>query len=309
MKFCPQCGAKLVEKLVDKRKRLVCEACGFIFYINPKVAAGVLVEDNGQVVLVRRGVAPRVGYWGLPSGFAEYDETIEETAIRECMEETGLEVELNELLGVYSFTSGVHGRGVLILYSAHIMGGELKAGDDASEVSFFAPDELPREIAFWSHYQALRDWKKARAITCRAATSDEAEAVTKISEEYDFERGCDYKGYVTAEDSVLFAAMDGEKVVGFSSVTLDCQRKTASLNQIFVLPSYRRWGIATRLIERSTAFARDNGMRALLAEAAASNPGLILYLKTGFRICGFDNVRYPPDGPDRGTAIFLAYDL
>ncbi len=309
MNFCPQCGGRLVEKLVDKRKRLVCEACGFIFYINPKVAAGVLVEDDGRVVLVRRGVAPRVGYWGLPSGFAEYDETIEETAIRECREETGLEVELDDLLGVYSFTSDVHGRGVLIIYSAHVVGGELKAGDDALEVRFFAPDELPEEIAFRSHYQALRDWKKARAIVCRAATIEEAKVVARISEEYDFEGGRDYEGYVTAEDSALFVAVDGDEVVGFSGVTLDRQRGTASLNQIFVLPSYRRWGIATRLVERGIAFARENGMRALLAEASAANPGLILYLKMGFRICGFDNARYPPDGPDRGTAIFLAYDL
>lgn len=309
MNFCPQCGARLVEKLVEGRKRLVCEACGFILYINPKVAAGALVADDGRAVLVRRGVAPRAGYWGLPSGFAEYDETIEETAIRECREETGLEVELDDLLGVYSFASDVHGQGVLIIYSAHVVGGELRAGGDAMEVRFFAPDELPKQMAFQSHHQALRDWKKARAIVCRAATSGEAKAVARISEEYDFERGCDYEGYVTAEDSVLFVAMDGNEIVGFSSVTLDHQRETASLNQILVLPSYRRWGIATRLIERGIAFARENGMRALLAEAAAANPGLILYLKMGFRICGFDNARYPPGGREQGTVLFLAYDL
>jgi len=309
MNFCPQCGAKLAEKLVEKRKRLVCETCGFVFYINPKVAAGVLVEDDGRMLLVRRGVAPRVGYWGLPSGFAEYDETIEETAIRECREETGLEAELDGLLGVYSFASDVHGRGVLILYSAHAVGGELKAGDDALEVRFFAPDELPEEIAFRSHYQALRDWRKARAIVCRAATWEEAKAVAQISEEYDFERGCDYESYVTAEDSVLFVAVDGDEVVGFSSVTLDRQREAASLNQIFVLPSYRRWGIATRLIEQGIAFAHENGIRALLAEVSAANPGLILHLKMGFRICGFDNTRYQPGGREQGTVLFLAYDL
>jgi 8-oxo-dGTP diphosphatase len=147
--------------MIDERERLVCQECGFIFYINPKVAAGVLVEEEGQVVLVRRGIQPCAGYWALPSGFAEYGETIEETAVRECHEETGLEVELDDLLGVYSVNSDFYGCLVLVLYSGHVVGGELAAGDDASEAGLFAPDELPTNIAFWAHRQALCDWKEA----------------------------------------------------------------------------------------------------------------------------------------------------
>jgi len=148
--------------MIDGRERLVCQKCGFIFYINPKVAAGVLIEDEGRVVLVRRGIEPHVGSWTLPAGFTEYGETIEETAIRECREETGLEIELDDLLGVYSVNSDFYGHLVLVLYSAHIINGQLSAGDDASEVGLFAPANLPTDIAFQAHRQALLDWEKTR---------------------------------------------------------------------------------------------------------------------------------------------------
>ena len=159
-KFCPHCAGQLAPKMIDKRERLVCQECGFIFYINPKVAAGALIEVKGRVVLVRRGIEPRAGYWALPSGFAEYGETIEETAIRECREETGLKIELDDILGVYSVNSDFYGHLVLVLYSAHVVSGELIAGDDASEAGLFAPAELPTDMAFQAHCQALRDWRE-----------------------------------------------------------------------------------------------------------------------------------------------------
>ena len=162
-KFCPHCAGQLAPKITDERERLVCQECGFIFYINPKVAAGALIEVEGRVVLVRRGIEPRAGYWALPSGFTEYGEPIEETAIRECREETGLKIELDDLLGVYSVNSDFYGHLVLVLYSAHVAGGELIAGDDASEVGLFAPAELPTDIAFQAHRQALRDWRETRS--------------------------------------------------------------------------------------------------------------------------------------------------
>lgn len=160
LKFCPHCAGQLAPKVIDERERLVCQECGFIFYINPKVAAGVLIEDEGRVVLVQRGIEPHVGSWTLPAGFTEYGETVEETAIRECREETGLEVALDDLLGVYSVNSDFYGHLVLVLYSAHIVGGEMAAGDDASEVGLFSPAELPADIAFQAHRQALCDWTK-----------------------------------------------------------------------------------------------------------------------------------------------------
>jgi 8-oxo-dGTP diphosphatase len=157
--FCPHCAGRLAPKMIDEKERLVCPDCGFIFYINPKVAAGVLIEHEGRVVLVRRGIEPHFGSWSLPAGFAEYGETIEETAIRECWEETGLEIELDDLLDVYSVNSDFYGHLVLVLYSAHVVGGELIAGDDASEVGLFKPAELPKDLAFQAHRQALSEWR------------------------------------------------------------------------------------------------------------------------------------------------------
>lgn len=159
-KFCPHCAGRLVSRMIDEKERLVCQECGFIFYINPKVAAGALIENHGRVVLVRRGIEPGLGRWALPSGFVEYGETVEETAIRECREETGLEVELDDLLGVYSVNNDFYGHLVLVLYSAHVVGGEMAAGDDASEVGLFAPAELPTDIAFQAHREALINWEK-----------------------------------------------------------------------------------------------------------------------------------------------------
>ena len=92
--YCPQCGAGLEIKSVADRLRPVCPACGFIFYLNPIVAAGVLVEREGKIALVQRGVEPGRGLWGLPAGYVEVDETAEEAAVRETWEESGLRVEV-----------------------------------------------------------------------------------------------------------------------------------------------------------------------------------------------------------------------
>lgn len=173
-KFCPHCAGRLAPKVIDEKERLVCQECGFVFYINPKVAAGVLIEDEGRVVLVRRGIEPHLGSWSLPAGFTEYGETVEETAIRECREETGLEIELDDLLGIYSVNSNFYGHLVLVLYSAHIVGGEMIAGDDASEAGLFAPAELPKDMAFRAHCQALREWKETLSHTQAASQTAES---------------------------------------------------------------------------------------------------------------------------------------
>ena len=307
--FCSQCGSHLVEKHTGERLRPVCPNCGHIVYLNPTVAAGTLVEENGKVVLVRRGAEPMAGHWALPGGYVEADESAEEAAIRETWEEVGLRVELDGLLDVYSFDSTSQGKGVLVLYAAHAIGGELRAGDDAIEAALFPPEGIPEDVAFTTHRQALRDWYRARAIVYSEATVQEAQIVAQINEQYDFEQGRDWTGYVEEDKSVLFVAMDREHIVGFSSVTIQEWNRTANLNQIFVLPSYRRWGIATRLIEKDLDYAGDHKVRTLLAEAPATNPALVVYLKAGFRVCGFLDTYYPPDRTSPATALFLAYDF
>jgi 8-oxo-dGTP diphosphatase len=161
--FCPRCGHTLEERSVDDHRiRPVCPACGFIFYINPLIAAGVVVaREDGKVALVLRGENPGKGLWGLPAGFMEIDETVEQAALRECLEETGLQVELGDLLGVWSY---VHERkassGVIVLYTARIIGGAPCAGSDTEDVQFFNVDEIsPAMLAFETHRDALSKWK------------------------------------------------------------------------------------------------------------------------------------------------------
>ncbi len=158
--FCPRCGHALeLRPVEDQRVRPVCPSCGFIVYLNPPIAVGVVASNgDGRIVLVRRGENPGRGLWGLPAGFMEIDETTEETARRECLEETGLQVELLELWGVWSYFHALKGTsGVLVLYRARVTGGEPMAGSDSDEVKFFAPSEIPYdELAFETHREALR---------------------------------------------------------------------------------------------------------------------------------------------------------
>ena len=180
--FCPRCGQPLQDTFLHGRVRPTCPACGYVVYLDPKVGAGVVVELDGKVVMVRRAMNPMRGHWSLPSGYVERDEAPDATAVRETREETGLEVVLDNLLNVYSFShEGTGGRGVLVLYAAHATGGELRAGDDAAEVGTFGPDEIPPDVAFATHRQALRDWQRAKAIVYRPATAGDVPAVAEMN--------------------------------------------------------------------------------------------------------------------------------
>ncbi|HEV2237030.1 MAG TPA: NUDIX hydrolase, partial [Ktedonobacterales bacterium] len=103
MKFCPECGAPLEERQAYGRVRPVCPACGYIGFRDPKVAAAVIVARTGAILLTRRAHDPGRGLWGLPAGYMEWDERVEDAAIRETLEETGLTVRLDRLIGVYSY--------------------------------------------------------------------------------------------------------------------------------------------------------------------------------------------------------------
>lgn len=163
MRYCPYCTHELARQNVDGRVRLVCPSCRTILYRDPKLAAAVLVESDGRLLLVQRGVEPQRGDWCLPAGFVEEDESPREAAIRECCEETGLEIEIGDLLDVISFDDRARRKkGALVLYSAHLVGGRLTPGDDASDAALFAPEELPSNIAFDGHRQAIQAWQAQR---------------------------------------------------------------------------------------------------------------------------------------------------
>src|SRR5262245_27401522 len=101
-RYCQLCGHHLVERFVEseRRTRLQCEQCGFIHYLNPRVVAGIIVHRNGRLLLQRRAVEPRSGFWTFPGGFLETGESVEDGARRETLEEVGLEVEPSLLVGV-----------------------------------------------------------------------------------------------------------------------------------------------------------------------------------------------------------------
>ena len=162
-RFCPQCATPLEPRVVYGRERLACPACAFIHFREPKVAAGVLVEEDGRVLLARRGIEPELGKWYLPSGFVEYDETPEEAARREVEEETGLIIAVDGLVGAYPIRDRLGRRGVWLCYRGRLLGGEMCAADDVTEVGWFAPDDIPANLAFESTRQALDGWLAACA--------------------------------------------------------------------------------------------------------------------------------------------------
>ena len=162
IRFCPFCGNKVEEREAFGAFRPVCPACGYIHFRDPKVAAGVLVESEGKVLLVRRINVPMQGKWTLPAGFVDGQEDPRSTAVRECLEETGLEVEIIDLVDVFSGLEHPRGASIVIFYRGRIVGGVLAAGDDADAVAFFDADDLP-PLGFQATEQVLARWVSERA--------------------------------------------------------------------------------------------------------------------------------------------------
>ncbi|MEO5616162.1 MAG: NUDIX hydrolase [Candidatus Eisenbacteria bacterium] len=159
-RYCPRCATPLEPRLEHGTMRPTCPACGYIHYYNPVPAAGVILAEAGQVLLVKRRFEPRAGTWCLPAGFMESGETPEQTAVRETEEETGLTVSLTGLFGVYAGFDDPRVRAILILYTAARSGGELRPGDDAVEAKFFPLVRLPRLLAFAAHRRALEEFRE-----------------------------------------------------------------------------------------------------------------------------------------------------
>jgi ADP-ribose pyrophosphatase YjhB (NUDIX family) len=161
VRFCPLCGALLAREAVppDQREQAVCSRCRFVFYLNPKVVAGTIPEQDGRVLLTRRSINPGRGLWTYPGGFVDYGETVSDAAVRETLEETGLHVELSSLLNVYSLP----GAPVIVVYRARVTGGTLTPCAENDLLEWVAPAAIPWEaLAFPSTREALREWLAAR---------------------------------------------------------------------------------------------------------------------------------------------------
>jgi 8-oxo-dGTP diphosphatase len=151
-RFCPRCGHALADEMRFNKLHRVCPACNYIHFANPKVAAVVFIEDGSRVLLIKRAVDPERGKWALPGGFVDFGEDPRLAAVREVVEETGLNVEITGLLDV--LFGGVT---IVIAYAARVIDGILGAADDVDEVSWFAPGELP-ELAFESTERLISRW-------------------------------------------------------------------------------------------------------------------------------------------------------
>ncbi len=147
------------------RLRLVCPVCGFVHFRDPKAGVSVLVEQEGQVLLVQRAIEPGLGLWALPSGFIEWDESAEHAAIRECDEETGLIIDRVQLLEVTHYTEDFRGPGINLTFRAEVVGGCLHPGDEVLAAQFFPAARLPSpdQIAFASHRRLLEAWRSSTA--------------------------------------------------------------------------------------------------------------------------------------------------
>jgi 8-oxo-dGTP diphosphatase len=144
-------------------KRLVCQACSFIFYQDPKVVAGTVFALEGGIVLLKRGVEPAMGKWVFPSGYVDRGESVQDAAIRETKEESNLNVKLGSLLNVYSYPRSPN---VIVVYTAEVIDGALTAADESVEAQTFRPAEIPwNDLAFESTKDALHDYIKLYPVT------------------------------------------------------------------------------------------------------------------------------------------------
>ena len=157
--FCPLCGGDLELRSLKASEpdRLVCRRCGFVFYLDPKVAVGTIIQDEQrQIVLVRRAIEPGYGKWVFPGGYVDRGEDVRMAAVREAREEAGLDVRLDHLINVYSYPGRAP---VIIVFAATMIGGCLGCDDEGLEARFFALETIPwDELAFRSTHEALREF-------------------------------------------------------------------------------------------------------------------------------------------------------
>jgi ADP-ribose pyrophosphatase YjhB (NUDIX family) len=155
--YCPRCATPLHHEQRFGTMRPVCPQCGWIHFVDPKVAAAVLIEQDGRVLLVRRVNEPFRGLWTLPAGFINGGEDPAEAAARECLEETGLNVRVTRVLEIISGKEHPRGADFTIIYRASILNGELKADDDADAAEWFGRDALP-PLAFRATQKVLQSF-------------------------------------------------------------------------------------------------------------------------------------------------------
>lgn len=156
MNYCPECGSDALVTRVpegDTHAREVCESCGYVHYVNPKVIVGCIPTWGERVLLCKRAIEPRRGWWTLPAGFLEMGETMAEGAQREALEEANAVVETGALFAIYSVP---HISQVYALFQAELQNDQVSAGEESLEVGLYLESEIPwDEIAFPAMHRTL----------------------------------------------------------------------------------------------------------------------------------------------------------
>ena len=156
---CPSCASLLEGKEVEGHQRPVCTQCGRIIFYDPKVSAICIVERGEKLLLVKRGNQPGYGLWSLPGGYVDRGEVVETAAVREVWEETGLRVEIDQLVGLFS----VDRNPVMVAaFSAKETGGQLTTGPETLDLGFFTLEELPplafpRDETIWATWRDMKN--------------------------------------------------------------------------------------------------------------------------------------------------------
>jgi ADP-ribose pyrophosphatase YjhB (NUDIX family) len=157
--YCQRCGGETAEQLIEAWNRPVCTQCGFVVYLDPKLAVAVVIERNGAILLGKRGANTREpGRWSFPAGFVDRGEAVEDAAIREVQEETGLAVDVGPLLGLFSRRGETV---VLAAYAAASATGDPVAGDDLERLDWFDPGDPP-DLAFPHDSEIISAWQALR---------------------------------------------------------------------------------------------------------------------------------------------------
>lgn len=313
LKFCPVCGDELGEKADGGRLRPSCASCGYVHYVNPVPGVGLLIEMDGGIVLIQRKNPPHRLEWTLPSGFVEADESAEESAIREAEEETGLKTEIVEMMGVNSFPEGPPVSGIMIFYRLRPIGGELRGGDDALSAAVFQPDEVPL-LPFRTHREIMAEWLAVQADNDRARRETDpprADFFIRPFEPADTDEVIGLLATIPANRQLneagwsavalrlrespmleMFVAQTHDQpqmLVGCVSLSVAraLTQGYGMINDMAVLPTYRRRGVGASLLAAVLRRANQLSLASLLVNTERANDQAQAFLvAAGFQQTG-----------------------
>lgn len=169
--FCPRCATPFGFEVLEGYRRPVCPQCGFVLYLDPKIAVICVIPLDGGILLGRRATPPGIGKWSFPAGYVNQGEVLQAAAEREVEEETSLQVAVQRLVNVYSEPDSPV---VLVVYEAGVIAGRPQAGEELTEVGVFPAQALP-QMAFEHDYRIVEDWLALRMAPVTRSGGSEAD--------------------------------------------------------------------------------------------------------------------------------------